>query len=627
MGVTLVCFVVFNVCLNLIFRLLITCCDAILFLGELICISIKVFYYILFWFLALVATPACLYMMLCNILSLSSLALFYIFLTVVALCYGILWLSIFNIIYLPIYLIFNINLMDLSLSVCPIDISLLNFNLEFADTFVVQASGISTSSAYLSPATHSLSTEYIPWHETSSMLESLETLKTIYSYYTQDENSQISQFIKDNCEFLLNWDRFYNSTTQVPINIFTPDYWSDKPYLSLNFESLSSSRGKAGVYAFYIPELDKYYVGSALNLNSRLHTHYADVGKSERWHSEFYADVFRIGMDNVKYTILAQVPNYYNVLASEYPSTLECVDVLDRNKLYQACKFFSQFESYSIEQAVQSYLHRDISYHSTNVKFPKTWPSGNLLGISGQSRPIVVEFVNGETLNMPSIKQASRELGINSFNINSALNHKDVFKNCLYAPRARFYEIGVSPLESSPWPSMARGRRPDHPMIDFKMLSYNIVYVIDSNYTVFDTFESVDSARQNAGLGLHSKAVRSNINTNFVKCPNWNNQEYLFAQNPKSIGVKIPMISINQVNGIETYHDSVKDIPKDLSLGNVFNLVAFKTALYSGAVYSFSRSKHHIDKYIFMPYSKRHPINPLPKGTYVGKTFITSKST
>jgi hypothetical protein len=51
---------------------------------------------------------------------------------------------------------------------------------------------------------------------------------------------------------------------------------------------------------------------------------------------------------------------------------------------------------------------------------------------------------------MPSIKQASRELGINSFNINSALNHKDVFKNCLYAPRARFYEIGVSPLESSP---------------------------------------------------------------------------------------------------------------------------------------------------------------------------------
>ena len=67
---------------------------------------------------------------------------------------------------------------------------------------------------------------------------------------------------------------------------------------------------------------------------------------------------------------------------------------------------------------------------------------------------------------------------------------------------------------------MARGRRPDHPMINLDMLSYNLVYVIDSNFSVFDTFETINSARENAGLGLHSKAVRSNINTSFVKCPN-----------------------------------------------------------------------------------------------------------
>ena len=79
------------------------------------------------------------------------------------------------------------------------------------------------------------------------------------------------------------------------------------------------------------------------------------------------------------------------------------------------------------------------------------------------------------------------------------------------------------------------------------------------------------------------------------------------------------MVSINQVNGIERFHESIKDITKDLSLGNVFNTVAFKTALYSGTVYTFSRSALRVEEYIFTPYSKRYPIAPLPKGTYVGK--------
>ncbi len=210
----------------------------------------------------------------------------------------------------------------------------------------------------------------------------------IFEYYSNKE--PYKTFITKNCYPMQNVRTNTISLTNIPLQMFSQGYWEKIPFLSKEYSTSLKYTGKAVVYAFYIPKVDKFYIGSAVNCNNRLYMHYSDCFDPNRGKTLFYEDVKSIGgFDQVKWTLIKTCPDYYKLFYKEYPNLVNDLEwARNRENWYSACLFLTQFNLYTYDQACQSYKKGPRSYHNKKLKFPVSW-TPNAENKKGTTRPIL----------------------------------------------------------------------------------------------------------------------------------------------------------------------------------------------------------------------------------------------
>lgn len=283
-------------------------------------------------------------------------------------------------------------------------------------------------------SSHIESTDFIPWHITSGIQHAQSTLTSFYDWVP--EGSVHRKFLDEHCINLIKPAPNLNGmeNTGIPTYLFNKSHLlnSDKlvdcMFVRSNTNGIDSDQGM--IYVFINKDTDRMYIGSSINVSTRLHTY---IHSWETGRQRFLEEMRTTGggFDNYSFVPNYQIPNYrdlFDSLHPEVPQDPKMRFVLDR---------FTEYHCRIVEQAVIAYAKPEINDLTTPVSF--TFPNIDIHNytpnVLDKSHAISVFLKDGTLFNKyDSINIAKRALGVTENALTWARNRSDYF---LYCPNAK----------------------------------------------------------------------------------------------------------------------------------------------------------------------------------------------
>ena len=313
---------------------------------------------------------------------------------------------------------------NLVFSVCVNTLSLINVNTpEYVMSFTAL---VPTNPSVEQKAMGN--THYIPWHITSAIEKAQATLTTFYDWVPQGTPHR--EFLDNHCVHLIKPAPHLNNMehTGIPTHLFSKEYLlaSDKLIDCAVLRSKTEVPDQGMIYAFINKETNRMYVGSSINMTSRLHTY---IHSWETSRQRFLEEMRTTGggFDNSLFVPNYEVPNYQLLFESLYP------DVPQDPKMRYVLARFTEYHCRILEQAVIYYAKPEINDLSTTVSF--TFPNVNIDTYTpnalDRAHPISVFTSDGQLYNKyESINIAKRALGISEQSLIWARNRADYLIYC-----------------------------------------------------------------------------------------------------------------------------------------------------------------------------------------------------
>ena len=198
----------------------------------------------------------------------------------------------------------------------------------------------------------------IPWNYTRNSEAARETLNKIYNRVP--ENDGLKKFLTENCLHLLEQQ---DGNTGISVDIFEHNTILNSDHIKLT-KSFSigltdGMEGRSGVYMFYQPETQDMYIGSAIDFEGRLRSHYLDFNR-EKPERLLHIAISKNGADSFIWIPIEEYPNYFtNFSDGDYSSNVH------PSQVHKILTFFNQYQIRLIEQSILSCADVDATINST----------------------------------------------------------------------------------------------------------------------------------------------------------------------------------------------------------------------------------------------------------------------